>query len=86
MYKRQAQEPRDIDLLLTDVVMPRMSGPEVARALGGVRDDLKVLYMSGYSDLAVVQRGLLEPGTAFIQKPFRARELTDKVRSLLEHG
>ena len=40
--------------------------------------------MSGYSDAAVVQRGLLEPGTAFIQKPFRARELTAKVRSLLE--
>ena len=74
----------EIDLLLTDVVMPRMSGPEIARALGGVRDELKVLYMSGYSDLAVVNRGLLEPGTAFIQKPFRARELTDKVRSLLE--
>jgi CheY-like chemotaxis protein len=81
-----ADEPGDIDLLLTDVVMPRMSGPEIARALGGVRDDLKVLYMSGHSDLAVVQRGLLEPGTAFIQKPFRARELTDKVRSLLERG
>jgi two-component system, cell cycle sensor histidine kinase and response regulator CckA len=81
-----ADEPGDIDLLLTDVVMPRMSGPEIARALGGVRDDLKVLYMSGHSDLAVVQRGLLEPGTAFIQKPFRARELTDKVRALLERG
>ena len=76
--------PEDIDLLLTDVVMPRMSGPEIARALGEVRDELKVLYMSGYSDAAVVQRGLLEPGTAFIQKPFRARELTAKVRSLLE--
>jgi PAS domain S-box-containing protein len=80
-----AGEPGDIDLLLTDVVMPRMSGPEIARALGGVRDELKVLYMSGHSDLAVVQRGLMEPGTGFIQKPFRARELTDKVRSLLAH-
>ena len=81
-----AREPGTIDLLLTDVVMPRMSGPEVARAMGGIRDGLKVLYMSGHSDLAVVKRGLLEPGTAFIQKPFRARELTDKVRSLLEVG
>jgi two-component system, cell cycle sensor histidine kinase and response regulator CckA len=81
-----AERPGDIHLLLTDVVMPRMSGPEIARALGGVRADLKVLYMSGHSDLAVVQRGLLEPGTAFIQKPFRARELTDKVRLLLERG
>lgn len=81
-----AGEPGDIDLLLTDVVMPRMSGPEIARAVGDVRDDLKVLHMSGHSDLAAVKRGLLEPGTAFIQKPFRARELTDKVRTLLEHG
>ena len=81
-----AREPGDIHLLLTDVVMPRMSGPEIARAVGGIRDDVKVLYMSGHSDLAVVKRGLLEPGTAFIQKPFRARELTDKVRLLLAHG
>ena len=73
-----------IHLLLTDVVMPRMSGPEIARSVGAVRDGIKVLYMSGYSDAAVVQRGLLEPGTAFIQKPFRAQELTQKVRSLLE--
>ena len=73
-----------IHLLLTDVVMPRMSGPEIARSVGAARDGIKVLYMSGYSDAAVVQRGLLEPGTAFIQKPFRAQELTDKVRSLLE--
>jgi two-component system cell cycle sensor histidine kinase/response regulator CckA len=73
-----------IDLLVTDVVMPRMSGPEIARALSVVRGDLKVLYMSGYSDAVVVKQGLLEPGTAFIQKPFRAQELTDKVRTLLE--
>jgi FixJ family two-component response regulator len=61
-----------------------MSGPEIARALAVARDDLKVLYMSGYSDAVVVKQGLLEPGTAFIQKPFRAQELTDKVRTLLE--
>jgi PAS domain S-box-containing protein len=79
-----SKDDRDIHLLLTDVVMPRMSGPEIARSVGSVRDGIKVLYMSGYSDAAVVQRGLLEPGTAFIQKPFRAQELTQKVRSLLE--
>jgi two-component system cell cycle sensor histidine kinase/response regulator CckA len=79
-----SKDDRHIHLLLTDVVMPRMSGPEIARSVGAVRDGLKVLYMSGYSDAAVVQRGLLEPGTAFIQKPFRAQELTQKVRSLLE--
>jgi two-component system cell cycle sensor histidine kinase/response regulator CckA len=79
-----SQDGAHIHLLLTDVVMPRMSGPEIARSVGASRDGIKVLYMSGYSDAAVVQRGLLEPGTAFIQKPFRAQELTEKVRSLLE--
>jgi CheY-like chemotaxis protein len=79
-----SQNDPSIDLLVTDVVMPRMSGPEIARALSVARDDLKVLYMSGYSDAIVVKQGLLEPGTAFIQKPFRAQELTDKVRTLLE--
>jgi two-component system, cell cycle sensor histidine kinase and response regulator CckA len=79
-----SEEASDIDLLLTDVVMPRMSGPEVAKSVSSSRDGLKVLYMSGYSDAAVVQRGLLEPGTAFIQKPFRAQELTEKIRTLLE--
>jgi CheY-like chemotaxis protein len=74
----------EIDLLVTDVVMPRMSGPEIARALSVLRGDLKVLYMSGYSDAVVVKQGLLEPGTAFLQKPFRAQELTEKVRTLLE--
>jgi two-component system, cell cycle sensor histidine kinase and response regulator CckA len=79
-----SKDDPSIDLLVTDVVMPRMSGPEIARALAVARDDLKVLYMSGYSDAVVVNQGLLEPGTAFIQKPFRAQELTDKVRTLLE--
>ena len=79
-----SKDDPSIDLLVTDVVMPRMSGPEIARALSVAREDLKVLYMSGYSDAIVVKQGLLEPGTAFIQKPFRAQELTEKVRTLLE--
>jgi two-component system, cell cycle sensor histidine kinase and response regulator CckA len=79
-----SQNGADIDLLLTDVVMPRMSGPDVARSVAANQRGLKVLYMSGYSDAAVVQRGLLEPGTAFIQKPFRAQELSAKIRTLLE--
>jgi two-component system cell cycle sensor histidine kinase/response regulator CckA len=74
---------RSIDLLLTDVVMPGMNGPAVARTLSESREGLKVLYMSGYSDEGDVERGLLRPGTAFIQKPFRAQELTEKIRSLL---
>jgi PAS domain S-box-containing protein len=75
-----------IDLLLTDVVMPGMSGPEVAKAIGSAERPLKVLYMSGYSDEAVIQPGLLEPGSAFLQKPFTANELTDKIRSMLAGG
>jgi two-component system, cell cycle sensor histidine kinase and response regulator CckA len=72
-----------IDLLLTDVVMPGMSGPDVARAIGSPERPLKVLYMSGYTDEAVIQPGLLEPGSAFLQKPFSAHELTEKIRALL---
>jgi CheY-like chemotaxis protein len=75
-----------IDLLLTDVVMPGMSGLDVARALGGPDRSLKVLYMSGYSDDAVLRPGLLEPGSAFLQKPFSANELTTKVRAMLDGG
>jgi CheY-like chemotaxis protein len=73
-----------IDLLLTDVVMPGMSGTELAVKLAESRTGLKVLYMSGYSDEQAMERGLLRPGTAFIQKPFRAEELTEKIRSLLD--
>ena len=73
-----------IDLLLTDVVMPGMSGPEVAETLVASREGLKVLYMSGYTDELAAEHALLKPGTAFIQKPFRAQELTEKVRSLLD--
>jgi two-component system cell cycle sensor histidine kinase/response regulator CckA len=73
-----------IDLLLTDVVMPGMNGPDVARAIGSPERPLKVLYMSGYSDEAVIQPGLLEPGSAFLQKPFSAHELTAKIRGLLD--
>jgi two-component system cell cycle sensor histidine kinase/response regulator CckA len=72
-----------IDLLLTDVVMPGMSGPDVARAIGDPDRPLKVLYMSGYSDESVIKPGLLEPGSAFLQKPFSAGELTEKIRGLL---
>ena len=72
-----------VDLLVTDVVMPGMSGPEFARTLTRDRPDLKVLYMSGYSAEAVAGNGLGDPGSAFLQKPFRARELSDTVRGLL---
>jgi PAS domain S-box-containing protein len=73
-----------LDLLVTDVVMPGMSGPEVAQAVSPLRPSLQVLYMSGYTDSAIVHHGVLAEGTAFLQKPFSSTELTAKVRSLLD--
>jgi DNA-binding response OmpR family regulator len=73
-----------IALLLTDVVMPGMSGPEVAQAVTSMRPGTHVLYMSGYTDSAIDRHGVLEPGIAFLQKPFSADDLTGRVRSLLD--
>src|SRR5579883_1063310 len=72
-----------IDLAVVDVVMPGMSGPEVVRHLHTQRPHLKVLFISGYTDEAVVQHGLLQSGLAFLQKPFVPRVLAHKVREVL---
>jgi signal transduction histidine kinase len=72
-----------IDLLITDVVMPEMSGPDVAARLTQVRPGLIVLYTSGYSDHALLRGGVFEAGTAFLQKPFLPQALIDKVQELL---
>ena len=74
------------DLVITDVVMPNMSGKELANRLQRNQPDLKVLYMSGYTDSAIVHHGILEPGTAFIQKPFILRDLAEKARAVLRGG
>jgi CheY-like chemotaxis protein len=79
-----AQPGAHLDLLLTDVVMPGLSGSALARRLLEERPGLRVLYMSGYSDEAIGRQGALEPGTYFIQKPFASEVLLRSVREALD--
>ena len=76
----------ELDLLLTDVVMPQMSGVELAARLTAVRRGLPVLYMSGYTEDTLGQRGVLSPETAFLNKPFTPASLREAVRAVLDRA
>jgi len=73
----------DIHLMVTDVVMPHMSGRQLAERLGSARPNMKILFMSGYTDQAIMHRELT-PGAAFLQKPFAPAALARRVRNILD--
>jgi nitrogen-specific signal transduction histidine kinase/FixJ family two-component response regulator len=81
-----AESARVIDLLLTDVVMPQMSGPTLAKRLAAGRPEMKILCMSGYTDDSIVRHGVLDTTIAYLQKPFTHDTLTRKVRQVLDQG
>jgi len=72
-----------IHLLLTDVVMPEMSGPELARHMMALRPEIKVIFTSGYTNDAIARQGVLDPAVAFIQKPYRPKALALKIQEVL---
>jgi DNA-binding response OmpR family regulator len=82
--KIAAAHPDQIHLLITDVVMPGMSGRELAKLLSKARSGIKVLFLSGYTEDTIIHQGALESGTAFLQKPFTLQALSRKVREILD--
>src|ERR1043166_3880646 len=83
---RMANEPtaQPIRLVITDVVMPLMGGKVMAEWLKATYPDLKILFTSGYTDDALVHHGVLEPGIAFLPKPYTPATLARKVREMLD--
>jgi CheY-like chemotaxis protein len=73
-----------IDLLVTDVIMPHMNGPELAERLSAVRPEMKILFVTGYSDNDIGNHGVLDPRIQLLQKPFTPEVLARKIRDVLE--
>jgi PAS domain S-box-containing protein len=85
--KDALQRAKDFDgtihLLLTDVVMPEMSGPELAAELASLRPGIKIIFTSGYTDDAIARQGILDPSVTFVQKPYRPKALARRIREVL---
>jgi CheY-like chemotaxis protein len=81
-FCRQFTEP--LHLILTDVVMAGMNGPELAKEMATLRPGLRVLFMSGYTDNVISHQGVLPADVAYVQKPFTAESLAEKIRAALD--
>ena len=79
-----AEHAGDVHLLITDVVMPEMSGRDLAEWLASSRPEMKVLYVSGYTDDVIVHHGVLDEGIAHLEKPFAPAKLAYKMCEVLE--
>jgi PAS domain S-box-containing protein len=82
--EKMAQRSNPVHIMITDVVMPNMSGPKLAKKMAAEHPGMKLIFMSGYTDDAVVADGFNQPGSAFLQKPFSPGVLKAKVRELLD--
>jgi len=78
------KEDTPIDLLITDVVMPQMSGTELVAKINKIKPEVKVLYMSGYTENVIVRQGVSNEGIHFVQKPFSMKDFARKVREAIE--
>ena len=80
----QSEAVANIDLLVTDIVMPRLGGRALAEQISNVYPHIKVLFISGYAADAITRHGQLEPGTNFLSKPFSRTAFARKVREVLD--